>query len=373
MRLRALVLAAGIAAVVSLVGASVAVAAVSLGQTSSQEPTATTVGGFTEVDLSKVFNEQGIIFKGQTGPKGQSLGGGQGFDIEANTFPSTGNFAVSAGSVHTTFLIPAYAAGINSVLGLGQAVSIPVPPGRYTSVWLMYMTEGPAAGALTLKYSNGTSTSDPFTFSGFFANPVSPPQFQVYNVPNTLYEGHNACVKLTFCTHSGITDGTVDPSNSGGAGWIHGYVLSANSSLTLGCVEFPAEAANSSSPLSDATIFAISLEDAPGFTPGSAVASSSSCGTSASSTTATSSSVSAAPATTSSSTSTSATSSTNSSTVQYSATTSSASTSSPTSTNKSSSLPKTGQGPLVDLAGTLLFLVGVGLLFRLRTVVNPRH
>ena len=369
MKMRVLMLAAGIAAALSLVGTSVAVAAVSLGQTSSQEPTPSTVGGFTEVNLSKVFNEQGIIFTGQTGPKGQSLGGGQGFDIEANSFPSTGNFSVSAGSVHTTFLIPSYAAGINSVLGLGQAASIPVPPGRYTSVWLMYLSEGPAAGALTLKYTNGTSTSDPFTFSGFFANPVNPPQFQVYNVPTTLYEGHNACVELKLCTHSGITDGTVDPSDSGGAGWIHGYVLSANSSLTLGCLEFPAETANSSSPLSDATIFAISLEDAPGFTPGSAAVSPSSCATSASSTavtSVTSSSASAAPTTTSSSTTSSVTSSANLSTTQSSATTSSASTSSSTSTKTSSSLPKTGQSPLVELAGMLLFLVGAGSLVRLR-------
>lgn len=370
MRFRGLVLAAGIVAVVSLVGASVAAATVSLGQTSSQEPTATTVGGFTEVNLSTVFNEQGIIFKGQTGPKGQSLGGGQGFDIEANTFPSTGNFTVSAGSVHPTFLIPAYAAGINSVLGLGKAVSIPVPPGRYTSVWLMYMTEGPAAGALTLKYSNGTTTSDPFTFSGFFANPVNPPQFQVYNVPNTLYEGHNACVKLTFCTHSGITDGTVDPSNSGGNGWIHGYVLPANSSLTLACLEFPAEPANSSTPLSDATIFAISLEDAPGFTPGSAVASSSSCGTSAATTTATSSSASSAStaATTTSSTTSTSTSASSSTSSSAASTASSL-----TSRSKSSSLPKTGQGPFVGLAGVLLLLAGVGCLIRARTALNPRR
>lgn len=319
-----------------------ALAAVSLGGTSTTEPTPTTVNGFTEVNLSKVFNEQGIIFKGKTGPQGQSLGGGQGWDIEANSFPSTGNFTVSAGSAHPTFLIPSYTAGVNSVLGLGSALTIPVPPGRYTSVWLMYLSEGPANGALQLTYSNGTTASDSFTFSGALANPVNTPQFQAYNFPTALYEGHNECLKLGLCSNKGLTDGTVDPSMSSGVGWIHGYVLTADSSLTLQSVGFPS--VTSGNTINDATIFAISLEDAPGFTPGSTAAST---GTSSSASTSTSSS--APTGTSSSATGTAAGSQATS-----------------TTTPTSSSLPKTGGSPVRAAVGVLLVLAGGVLVGRSR-------
>ncbi len=243
----------------------------SLGLTSAQEPTATTVNGFTEVDLSHYFNEQGMIFQGHTGPKGQSLGGGQGSVIEANTYPSTGNLTVTDNNVqpavHPTFLIPSYAPGTNSALGFGPAITISVPTGRYTSIWLMYLSEGPANGSLNLYYSGGTSGADPFTFSGGFANPVSAPQFQVYNVPNELYEGYNFCVSSGQCeASSGVVDGAVDPGQSGGAVWIHGYELPVNPNLTLQAISFPS--ANANNTLYDATIFGISLQDAPGFVPG---------------------------------------------------------------------------------------------------------
>lgn len=168
-----------------------------MGKAAAQEPTAGTVRGFTEVDLTQFFESpagaEGTAVQGgpppRHAPTGWSAAGINGTPYPEQFFPSTGNFGVTIHGLSATFLIPAEGAGIRSTFDLAQPADIPVPAGRYRAAWILGQGIGGGAGEIALQavYADGTKTSAGFDLTGWcHPQSLAPGEFPAVVDPNLL-------------------------------------------------------------------------------------------------------------------------------------------------------------------------------------------
>lgn len=147
------------------------------------------VGPDVEVDLSRYFTNDAVT----TLQGGVRAGGLRGAAFPARLFPSSGTLTLTvAGDQSVSFFIPPFGPGRRSVLGLGHRVTVSVPPGAYTVLWLLEAGVGGNIGPLDvgLDYASGAPARVPVTFgdwcNGGFALVDQPPEFVGISVPEVL-------------------------------------------------------------------------------------------------------------------------------------------------------------------------------------------
>ena len=217
-----------------------------LGHGASAEPAAVTLGEFTEVNLSTFFNSPkgtGVIpvgpSSGQLAPTETSLDwGGPGLNTQLfppQFFPSTGTWSPWIRNMQVPFLIPAWGTNINSGFNLAEQVSIPVPPGKYRGVWLLGGGLGDGAlEQLTAQYSDGSSDTESFHFTGWCQAAKAGGEFLVLQTPYTL----------TVPLGGGAVTQTSD-----GCGQLFAVAIPISNAHTLASVLLPATLDSSSSSL----------------------------------------------------------------------------------------------------------------------------
>ena len=217
-----------------------------LGHGASAEPAAATLGEFTEVDLSTFFDSPkgtGVILagpsSGQPAPSETSLDwGGPGLNTQLfppQFFPSTGTWSPWIRNMQVPFLVPAWGANVNSGFNLAEQVKIPVPPGKYRGVWLLGGGLGNGAlEQLTAQYSDGSSDTEAFHFTGWCQAAKAGGEFLVLQAPYTL----------TVPLGGGAVTQTSD-----GCGQLFAVAVPISSAHTLASVLLPATVDSSSSSL----------------------------------------------------------------------------------------------------------------------------
>lgn len=199
-----------------------------VGKPSTQQPTAATVGDFTELDLHTLFDtpqgaEASVAEGGpapQFSPQGWGAPGINGTPYPAQDFPSTGSFTVPIHGLKASFLIPAEGVGIRSTFDLAAPVDIPVPPAPYHAVWILGNGIGGGAGDVLLiaHYQGGTSTGYTFDFTDWCS-------------PQTLAPGEFIAALAPYLLKA--QSGKMTPSNQGCGGLYAAAIpIDASKSLT---------------------------------------------------------------------------------------------------------------------------------------------
>jgi hypothetical protein len=136
----------------------------SLGHGAVRPVAARRIGLDQEVDLNRFFTVRAV-----TTPR-LGLGPGGGLDgaaFPASLFPSSGTLTLTvAGDETVSFLVPAWGAGRPSAVSLAVPRTIPVPPGRYGTMWLLEAAVPGNVGPLpvALRYADGAQAEVPVTF-----------------------------------------------------------------------------------------------------------------------------------------------------------------------------------------------------------------
>lgn len=156
----------------------------------ADEPTPETVGAFSEVDIFKWLNNQGVIDPGKAAAGGQSFDGG-GSSFSSALFPQAGTLSVPAAGARVPFLIPKTGTGLVSSLNLGAGATIALPPQRDSFLWLLEAgVNGSQTVDLTLHYTSGADQTQQVPFTDWCVS-ISPPEYAAYFAPYRLDSGGN--------------------------------------------------------------------------------------------------------------------------------------------------------------------------------------
>lgn len=156
----------------------------------ANEPPPTSVGKFTEVDIYKWLNNQGVIDPGTPAAAGQSFDGG-GSSFSAAIFPKPGTLSVSAAGAQVPFLMPHTGTGIVSSLNLVQGATISVLRQADAALWVLEAgVNGSQTVNLTLHYASGPDqqTQVPFTD---WCLAGGAPEYPAYQAPYRLDSNGN--------------------------------------------------------------------------------------------------------------------------------------------------------------------------------------
>jgi hypothetical protein len=164
-----------------------------------------TFGNQVEVNLAPYYTSDAVTTLGA----GLRYGGLGGAAFPARLFPSAGTLDLTvAGDLAVRFFIPPFGPGRRSAISLARPVTVRLPPGEYTALWLLEAGVGGNIGPVhaAVLYARGAPTLVPVTFgdwcNGGLALEDQPPEYVGVVLPEVLT---TSAALAASATASGLT------------------------------------------------------------------------------------------------------------------------------------------------------------------------